>query len=134
MLKVLTLETWNIMFTKNEFTPHFLWPNVECVLDEFKDRQMDPIVHKNGWYYDRHKNISWAEFDGYAVSIDSKYFKFYVNLMNVTEFGLYKMKELQAICNTKYATKEQKNILHTMKYIKDLRMMEIDRFKRYRNR
>lgn len=145
MLKVLTLENWSVGFHGNKFKPNFLWPSVDDILDNYRGSVeyefIEPIIGRNGWYFDRKKNFSWVEVDGQAIQLCPDNFKYKLKLLRVEDYGLYHYEELKNICKTKYASKEQQDLLRTMSQIITLRniytssaMEGISRFRKLKER
>ena len=89
-LKRLEPEAWVTMY--------FKWPNLGCY-PEMQECRV--FVGKDGWYYHRHTDYSWVEYEGKAVTWDSaeSSFREILNILNVVPLCMKQQEQIRTVLN-----------------------------------
>lgn len=86
--------------------------------------RIEPVFHRNGFYYDRKTKQAWLEWYGNSVKTTVKQFQYELAVYHASELNERQIAALQAVVNEGMATKQQKDILTHYRHSVEQRNIE----------
>ena len=111
-IKTLKVELW----MKLDLDPE--WRGYGQLLG-VKYPEIVPVFNRDGIYLV--SDDCWIELNGRAFKYDNETFKFDLALLDAAEYNESDRKALVSICNTKLATKSQRDLLYRIHSYREIR-------------